>query len=119
MIGDWRLEEEAQVAEDGAELRTFNLKSGEELAKHNHVVHERHGEERVFADVIAGDSVGAAHENLGGVLIKSTLAVADERHILDDDLVVNVVTGLTGVLGASRRVKDGVALDGVVENTSL
>lgn len=52
----------------------------------------------------------ATHENLGVVLIKSTLVVCDGRHVLD----YNAVVGMLALL-----VKDVVGLDHVINDVGL
>ncbi|KAI6768308.1 hypothetical protein HG530_006317 [Fusarium avenaceum] len=52
----------------------------------------------------------AAHENLGVVLVESTLVVSDSRHVLDDNAVVGVLALL---------VKDVVGLNHVINNVRL
>lgn len=51
-----------------------------------------------------------AHEDLGIVLIKSTLVVTNSGHVLDDNSVIRVFTFL---------IEDSVRLDHVVDNVGL
>jgi len=111
VVGDWGLEEERKVREDGAEFLVVDLHSGEELSEDDHVVHERGGEEGVLADVVGGDRVGTVHEDLGGVLVHGSLGVTDEGDVLDDDFVVDFVVVLW--------VENFVRSHGVVEDSSL
>lgn len=111
VIRNRRLEEEGQVGEDGSESFAVDVDSAEELAEDEHVDHDGHGQQRVLTDVVRGDGVHSVHENLGGVLVEGSLGVTHEGHILNDDLVVDVVLSL--------GVEDGVALDRVVEDTAL
>jgi len=110
------LEKVAEDGEDGSE--TFRLghvlglvgDTGHELSHDDEIGHERSGKERILAGVVDGDGVDATHEDLRGVLIHSTLAVTHIRHVLDDDAVIGLLTGL---------VEDAVALDDIIDNAGL
>ena len=111
VVSNWCLEEEGQVGKDGTKGLVIDLHSREKLSKNDHVDHNGDGQKRVLTDVIWWNSVDTIHENLRWVLIKSTLWVSDERNILNNNLMVNVVLAL--------RVEDGVWFNGVIKDTSL
>jgi hypothetical protein len=111
VVGGWSLEEEAQVGEDWAHWLVVDLHSSHELTEDDHIDHQWSGKERVLADVVGGDRVGAIHEDAAGVLVKGPLGVLNEWNILDDDFVVDVVVLLW--------VQKCVTFDGVIQHTSL
>jgi hypothetical protein len=111
VVGHWRLEEEGQVAQHGAQFLAVNVHSGEEFAQDNHIVHEGSGQERVLAHIVRADRVGTSHEDLRRVLVHCALRVTDEGHVLDHNFVVNDVLAL--------GIKNSVSSHGVIKDTSL
>ena len=73
VVGDWSLEEEAQVGEDWAHGLVVDLHSGEEFSKDDHIDHEWSGEKGVLAHVVGVDGVDTVNEDGAGVLIKGSL----------------------------------------------
>jgi hypothetical protein len=71
---------------------------------------QRRSQERVLAHVEDADGLVATHEDLGVVLVKSTLVVTNSRHVLDDNGMVGVLTLL---------VKNSVCSNHVVNNVGL
>jgi hypothetical protein len=124
MVGNWCLEEKAEVAQDGAKRLTINFNARKQLTQNDHIVHKRNSKERIFADVVWADCVGSTHEDLGRILVKSSLTVTNKWVILNDDLMINFVSNIARRffwLGHSgvARVKNSVALDGIVQYASL
>mmetsp|Transcript_69588 Transcript_69588/g.96645 ORF Transcript_69588/g.96645 Transcript_69588/m.96645 type:complete len:545 (-) Transcript_69588:57-1691(-) len=111
VVSDGSLEEERKVGENWTHLLTVDLHTGEKFSEHNHIDHERHSKEGILTDVVRGDSVDTTHEDLRTVFIESSLGVTNERNVLDDHLMVDLVVTL--------GVKSRVSLDGIIENTTL
>jgi hypothetical protein len=111
VVRDRSLKEERQVGEDGTHLLAVDLHPGEELGKHDHIVHKWNGKQRILTDVVSRNSVDTAHEDLRRVFIESTLRVTHEGNILDHNLVVNLVL--------TFGVKSLVASNSIVEDTCL
>lgn len=57
-----------------------------QLSEDDQVEYDGGSKEGVFTGIVEDDSVVATHEDLGGVLVHGTLAVADIGHIFDDNL---------------------------------
>ena len=64
VVGDWGLEEKGEVGEDGSHWFLIDFNSTKVLGKEDHIDHEGGCEERIFADVVGGDSVESIHEYL-------------------------------------------------------
>jgi len=111
MIGDGGLEEERQVGEDGSECLLINVNSCQELTQHQHIDHDRNGKEGILANVVRRDCVYSAKEDLGSILVEGSLRVANERHILNNNFVIDMIITLW--------VEQSVRLDSIVKNTSL
>jgi len=105
------LEEEREVGKDWTHLLTVDFHSREELTEHNHVHHKGNGQEGIFADIVSADSISTIEENLGRVLIKSSLGVTDEGNVFNDNLVVNLVF--------TFGVKLRVSFNSIIEDTGL
>lgn len=106
--------EDAQHAVEALVLGTLLVRlpgdTGHHLGDDDEIDDQRRGQERVLADVEDADGLVAAAEDLGVVLVERALVVADGGHVLDDDGVVGVLTGL---------VEDGVGRDHVVDDVGL
>jgi len=111
VVGDWSLEEEGEVGEDWSHGLIVDGHSCHELTEDDHVDHQWSGEKGILTDVVGGDGVDTIHEDLGRVLVESSLRVLHEWDVLDDHLVVDVVVTLW--------IQDLVGLDGVIKNTTL
>lgn len=111
MIGDGRLEEEAEVRQHGTHGLIINFHSREELTENNHVDHERSRKERILAHVVRRNGTRSVHEDLAGVFVESALRILHERHVLNDDFVINFLFAL--------GIKDLVGCNGVIEHTGL
>lgn len=115
--GQGSLEHVAENTQDAVEaLVVFTLAvrlpadTGHHLGEHNQINDQGRGQKRVLTDVEQTDGLVATHEDLGVVLIQSTLVVTDSRHVLDDDSVVGVLILL---------VENVVGRDHVVHNVGL
>ena len=110
------LEHVGQDGEDRVEgsvlghVLSLVLDTGHELGQDDQVQDQGRGQEGILAGVVHGDGVASVHENLGNVLIQSTLGVTDSGDVLDDNQVIGVLTLL---------VKDVVSSDHVVDNVRL
>jgi len=108
-----------EIAKDGKDGgKTFRLlhllglvgNTSHKLSKNDKISHERSSKKRILASVMNSDGVHTTHEDLRGVLIHSTLAITDIRHVLDDDAVIGLLT---------RLVEDAVALNDIIDNAGL
>jgi hypothetical protein len=82
----------------------------QQLGQQDEIDDERSGQQRVLAGVVHDDGVVAAHKDLARVLVHGALAVADVRHVLDDNHVVGMlVLGVQHAVGR-HHVVDDVAL---------
>jgi hypothetical protein len=86
------------------------LDAGHHFGYENQVDDQRRGEERVLADIEDADGLVTTQEDLGIVLIKSTLVVSHSGHVLDDDSVIGVLALL---------VEDGVGSHHVIDDIGL
>lgn len=98
VVGNWCLEEEAEVAQDGAKRLIVNFDARKQFTQDKHIVHKGNSKEGILTHIVRADGVGSTEENLGRVLIKSSLAVSNERVILDNNFVINFITNVAGAL---------------------
>jgi hypothetical protein len=117
----WSLEHVTKDTEDAVEVSkvlgggtvsgvSLPLDTGHHLSDNDKIDDQWRCEERVFANVEEGDGLVTAHEDLGIVLIQSTLVVSNSWHVLDDNSVIWVL---------SWCVKDRVCLDHIVNYVGL
>ena len=77
------------------------------LSQNNQIDDQRRSQQRVLADVEQADGLVTTHEDLGIVLVQSTLVVTDGGHVLDDDSVVGVLVLLVeNVVGSNHVIND-------------
>jgi hypothetical protein len=116
-----RLEHEAEDAENAVEVAKIlllglaslvgaPLDTGHHLGDEDQVDNEWRGKQRVFADIEDADGLMAAHEDLGVILVESTLVIANRWHVLDDDAVVWMLALL---------VQLGIGSDHIIDNIGL
>lgn len=110
------LEHVAEDGEDGVELLEglaggwLHRDTFAQFGEDDEVEDEWGGEKRVFAGVVHGDGVVSSEEDLAGVLVEGSLAVADVGNVLDDDDVIRVFVGL---------VQEAVGGDHIVHDVAL
>ena len=110
-----RLAQVAEQGEDRVEPLPLAARHAErdafaQLGEDHQVEDDRRGEQRVLARVVGDDRVPTAHHDLARVLVHRALAVADVRHVLDDDRVVGLLAG---------RVQQAVGRHHVVDDAAL
>lgn len=103
--------EHAQHAVEALVLGTLGVSlpadTGHHLSQHNQINDQGGGQQRILTDVEQADGLVATHEDLGVVLVQSTLVVTDSRHVLDDNSVVRVlVLAVQDVVGSNHVVDD-------------
>ena len=106
--------ENAQNAVEALVIGTLGVSlpadTGHHLGENNQINDQGRGQQRVLTDVEQADGLVATHEDLGVVLVQSTLVVTDSRHVLDDDGVVGVLILLVQDVIGRHHVVDNVGL---------
>lgn len=78
-----------------------------DLSDEDEINDQRCSQERVFTNVEQADGLMTIQEDLGIVLIKGTLVVANSGHVLDDDAMVWVLAVLVkNVVGGDHVIDD-------------
>lgn len=111
VISYWCLKEEWKIGQNWAKSFIVYFDSGQSLANDNHIYHYWHCQERVFTNVVGTNSIYTIQEDLGAILINSSLRITNKRNISDDDIMVNFVF--------SFRIENLVRLYGIIEHPSL
>jgi len=110
------LQQVRQNAQDGVEVLEIRHAVGlvcnslHEVCQDSQIVDNWRSQKRVFTCVVHSDGVVTAHEDFRGVLVQSSLGVTNKRHVLDNDGVVWVFSGLVEELVRGNHVVDHVAL---------
>lgn len=86
------------------------LDTGHHLGNQDQINDQGRGQQRVLADVEDADGLVATAEDLGIILVQSTLVVSDSRHVLDDDGVVRVLALLVEDRVGSNHVVNYIGL---------
>ena len=106
----------AEHAEDAVEslvllgFRGLPSDTGHHFSNEDQIDDQRRGKERILADIEHADCLVAAKEDLGIVLVESTLIVTNSRHVLDHDGVVRVLILLVEDSVGGNHVIDDVGL---------
>lgn len=95
------------------------LDAGHHFSYQDQINDERRSQERILANVEDADRLVTTKEDLGVVLIKSTLVIADCGHVLDDDSVVGVLAFLVQDSVGSNHIIDNVRLGNLLRTELL
>lgn len=94
----------------GAGLSSLPLDAGHDLGDDDEIDDQGRGKEGVLAHVEERDGLVTAAEDLGVVLVKGALVVADGGHVLDHNGVIGVLTLLVQDAVGGHHVVDHVGL---------
>ena len=111
VVGDWSLEEKAQIWKNWSQRLLVNTHSGEKLSQNYHVDHQWSSEEGVFADVVSWNRVHSVHENCAWIFIKRSFWVLNERNVFDNDLMIDVVVFIW--------IKNFIWIDCIIQNSGF